>query len=205
VPPDRNAPIPLVDAVVRTPLPRLRRGRALWGTYPSKPPHPLTVDGSGEMRRQGVAGVAVEPAAGPVIAAGGAGITVAGEVLNLVQRDAGVESQRDGGVPQRVRGDPVGGGDAGAAGQRGERAGGVAGAPAGAGAGNEQRPDQVLVAGRVGVGGAVCEVSVDRVGDQRGQRGARGAAALAAQLRDTVAAVDTANVVDIEVERFADP
>jgi hypothetical protein len=77
---------------------------------------------------QWVAGVAVEPAAGAVTAAGGAGIAVAGEVLDVVQRDAGAEGQRDRGVPERVQGDPVGAGDAGAAGQRGERAGGVAGA-----------------------------------------------------------------------------
>jgi hypothetical protein len=52
-------------------------------------------------------------------------------------------------------------------------------------------------------GGALGEVGVDGIGDQRGaQRGPCGRPGV--QLYDAVAAVD-ANVVDVQVEGFADP
>jgi hypothetical protein len=58
--------------------------------------------------------VAVELVTGAVVAAGGAGVGVAGEVLGAAQVAAGgVEDLGDGGVPQRVRRQLVGGRDTG--------------------------------------------------------------------------------------------
>jgi hypothetical protein len=53
--------------------------------------------------RDRVAGEAVERVAAPVIPSGGRGVGVAGTVLDVAERNAGVERQGDEAVAQRIR------------------------------------------------------------------------------------------------------
>jgi hypothetical protein len=77
----------------------------------------LGAGGAGEVGRDDVGGVAVEGAAGAVVAAGLAWVGMTGEVLDVAQAASGIERGGDGGVPQRV------GRDALVLGARGMRAG----------------------------------------------------------------------------------
>ena len=57
---------------------------------------------AGEVGRDDVGGVAVEGAAGAVVAAGLAWVGMTCEVLDVTQAAAGIERGGDGGVPERV-------------------------------------------------------------------------------------------------------
>ena len=94
----------------------------------------------GEPTGDGVGGGALQGVAGVVVAAGGAGVAVPGEVLDVADGGAGVEGQGDRGVAQRVRGELRPGLDAGGAGEAADQLPDrLLGEPP-AGAGGEQRP-----------------------------------------------------------------
>jgi hypothetical protein len=75
------------------------------------------ISSAAESAGQGVGGVPVEVVPGAVIAAGGAGVGVTGEVLHVSERDTGVQGGGDRRVAQAVRAALVRGGDAGGAGE----------------------------------------------------------------------------------------
>ena len=60
---------------------------------------------TGEVVGDGVGGVAVQRMSGAVVASGGLGVGVAGEVLHVAQRHARIQAHGDRGVPQAMRGE----------------------------------------------------------------------------------------------------
>jgi len=75
------------------------------------------ISSAAESAGQCVGGVPVEVVPGAVVAAGGARVGVAGEVLHIAERDTGVQGCCDRRVPQAVWAELVRGGDAGGAGE----------------------------------------------------------------------------------------
>src|SRR5664279_4884656 len=77
----------------------------------------LLISSAAESAGQGVGGVPVEVVPGPVVAASGARVRVAGEVLHVPERNPRIQGGGDRRMPQAVRAQLVRGGDTRGAGQ----------------------------------------------------------------------------------------
>jgi hypothetical protein len=119
-----------------TRVPGNRRERVLLMLDKFGPGYPLS-GGAGQKRGHDIGCVAVERASAPVVAHGGARVGVAGGLLHVSQRHAGVQSTGDEGVAQTMRRDALG--DPGPPGQTLRRCGRLRNGPSGG-----RRPPEIL-------------------------------------------------------------